>query len=239
MNSVATAATASLFLEPARGVCILARSIDDPAVRSDDAMGAVTDDGRLDGADEALARAVIAAEPWAQRKVWDLYAPMVHGVLRRALGPGHDFDDLLQDVFLRVFDRVTGLRTPAALRSFIYSITIRVVRWEIRRAQSRRRKQAAALLHSEGPEGVSSNPEARDLLVRVQLVLDKMPSKERAVFVLRHIEGQEIAEIAEGLEISLSTTKRWLKRGVGFVVKGIGGDPTLTRLLQAKGSTRR
>jgi len=198
-------------------------------------MGAVTDDGLPDGADEALARAVVAGEPWAQRKVWDLYAPMVNGVLRRALGPGHDFDDLLQDVFLRVFHRVIGLRDLGALRSFIYSITIRVVRWEIRRAQSRRRRHEA-LLNSDGPEVFSSNPEARDLLERVQLVLDKMPKKVRAVFVLRYIEGQELGEIAEGLEISLSTTKRWLKRGVRLVEAGIEGDPRLNRLLRPKGS---
>lgn len=198
-------------------------------------MGAVTDDGRPDGTDEALARAVVAREPWAQRKVWDLYAPMVNGVLRRALGPGHDFDDLLQDVFLRVFHRVIGLRDLSALRSFIYSITIRVVRWEIRRAQSRRRSQEA-LLHSDGPEVVSSNPEVRDLLARVQLILDKMPKKVRAVFVLRYIEDQELAEIADGLGISLSTTKRWLKRGVRLVEAGIEGDPRLNRLLRPKGS---
>ncbi len=208
---------------------------DDSADGSRDSMGAVTDDGRPDGTDEALARAVVAREPWAQRKVWDLYAPMVNGVLRRALGPGHDFDDLLQDVFLRVFHRVIGLRDLSALRSFIYSITIRVVRWEIRRAQSRRRSQEA-LLHSDGPEVVSSNPEVRDLLARVQLILDKMPKKVRAVFVLRYIEDQELAEIADGLGISLSTTKRWLKRGVRLVEAGIEGDPRLNRLLRPKGS---
>jgi RNA polymerase sigma-70 factor (ECF subfamily) len=200
-------------------------------------MGAVTDDELPDGADEALARAVVAGEPWAQRKVWDLYGPMVNGVLRRALGPGHDFDDLLQDVFLRVFHRVIGLRDLGALRSFIYSITIRVVRWEIRRAQSRRRRHEALLNgDGDGPEVVSSNPEARDLLERVQLVLDKMPQKVRAVFVLRYVEGQELGEIAEGLEISLSTTKRWLKRGVRLVEAGIESDPRLNRLLRPKGS---
>jgi RNA polymerase sigma-70 factor (ECF subfamily) len=72
-------------------------------------MSTAPDDGRApddrspaDSAEVALARAVVAGEPWAEREVWERYAPMVHGVLRRALGPGHDFEDLLQDVFLRV-----------------------------------------------------------------------------------------------------------------------------------------
>lgn len=114
-------------------------------------MSAATNDGRVDSAEVLLARAAVAGEPWAQREVWEQYAPMVKGVLRRALGPEHDFDDLLQDVFLRVFHRVSGLRDPNALRSFVYSVTIRVVRWEIRRAQSRRRRQAADLQSTAMP----------------------------------------------------------------------------------------
>jgi RNA polymerase sigma-70 factor (ECF subfamily) len=195
-------------------------------------MGAATNDGPADNEELSLARAVVAGEPWAQREVWERYAPLVNGVLRRALGPGHDFDDLLQDVFLRVFARVTGLRDLSALRSFIYSVTIRVVRWEIRRAQSRRRRQAAALQHRDAFEIVTVDPETRDLLARAQTILDKMPARERAVFVLRHIEGKEMAEIADGLEISLSTAKRWLKRGTERVGDGIERDARLSVLLK-------
>ena len=198
-------------------------------------MGAATNDGPADNEELSFARAVVAGEPWAQREVWERYAPLVNGVLRRALGPGHDFDDLLQDVFLRVFARVTGLRDLSALRSFIYSVTIRVVRWEIRRAQSRRRRQAAALQHRDEFEIVTVDPETRDLLARAQTILNTMPARERAVFVLRHIEGKEMAEIADGLEISLSTAKRWLKRGTERVEDGIERDTRLSVLL--KGSS--
>ena len=197
-------------------------------------MSTATDDERVDTTELALARAVLAGEPWAQREVWERFSPMVHGVLRRALGPSHDFEDLLQDVFLRVFDRVTGLRDPSALRSFIYSVTIRVVRWEIRRAQSRRRRQAAAIEHRDGPEAVTVDPETRDLVARAQAVLDGLPARERAVFVLRHVEGKELSEIAEGLEISLSTAKRWLKRGTRRIEAGMDRDTRLSTLLKGR-----
>jgi RNA polymerase sigma-70 factor (ECF subfamily) len=204
-------------------------------------MSTAPDDGRAphdgrsaDSAEVALARAVMAGEPWAEREVWERYAPMVHGVLRRALGPGHDFEDLLQDVFLRVYGRVRGLREPSALRSFIYSVTIRVVRWEIRRAQSRRRRQAAALEQRDGLEMVTADPETRDLVVRAQAVLDGLPPRERAIFVLRHVEGKELAEIAEGLGISLSTAKRWLKHAVTRIDAGMHRDGRLSRMVKGR-----
>jgi RNA polymerase sigma-70 factor, ECF subfamily len=200
-------------------------------------MSRARNDGKADSADLTLARAVVAGEPWAQRAVWDQYAPLVNGVLRRALGPEHDFEDLLQDVFLRVFDRVTGLRQPDALRSFIYSVTIRVVKWEIRRAKSRRHRHVAAQLMQEAPVIASVDPEARDLLARAQIVLDGMPANERAVFVLRHVDDQALPEIARGLAISLSTAKRWLKRGTRRIEKAIGRDARLSSLLKEKPSS--
>jgi RNA polymerase sigma-70 factor, ECF subfamily len=200
-------------------------------------MSRARNDGKADSADLTLARAVVAGEPWAQRAVWDQYAPLVNGVLRRALGPEHDFEDLLQDVFLRVFDRVTGLRQPDALRSFIYSVTIRVVKWEIRRATSRRHRHVAAQLMQETPVIASVDPEARDLLARAQVVLDSMPANERAVFVLRHVDDQALPEIAHGLAISLSTAKRWLKRGTRRIEKAIDRDTRLSSLLKAKPSS--
>jgi len=163
---------------------------------------------------------------------------MVNGVLRRALGPDHDFDDLTQDVFLRVFDRVLGLRDLSALRSFIYSVTIRVVSWEIRRARARRKRQAANLLYREGPEAVIADPETRDLLARVQTILDGMPQRERVVFVLRHVEGQGLSDIAQGLNVSLSTAKRLLKRGVRKIEKEVERDDRLSSTLMKGRSAR-
>ncbi|HZL19017.1 MAG TPA: sigma-70 family RNA polymerase sigma factor [Polyangia bacterium] len=212
--------------------------IDDGTVRARRTTTTAIDGGASDAADTALARAVVAAEPWAQREVWEQYASMVNGVLRRALGPEHDFDDLIQDVFLRVFDRVSGLRDLSALRSFIYSVTIRVVSWEIRRARARRHRQAASLLYREGPEAVTADPETRDLVARVQTILDGMPQKERAIFVLRHVEGQGLSDIAQGLNVSLSTAKRLLKRAVRKIEKEIERDDRLSSTLMKGRSAR-
>jgi RNA polymerase sigma-70 factor, ECF subfamily len=204
---------------------------DDGTVRAYRTTTTATDEARPETADIALARAVVAGEPWAQREVWEQFASMVHGVLRRALGPEHDFDDLTQDVFLRVFDRVGGLRDLGALRSFIYSVTVRVIAWEIRRARARRHRQAAGLLYREVTGALAADPEARELLARVQIILDGMPEKERAVFVLRHVEGQDLSEIARGLDISLSTAKRWLKRGVRKIEAQVDRDGRLSSAL--------
>ena len=165
-------------------------------------------------------------------------ASMVNGVLRRALGPDHDFDDLTQDVFLRVFARVSGLRDLSALRSFVYSVTIRVVSQEIRRARARRHRQAASLLYREGPEAVAADPGTRDPLARVQIILDRMLQKERDDFVLWHVEGQGLSDIAQGLNDSLSTAKRSLEPGVRKIEQKVERDDRLSSTLMKGRSAR-
>ncbi len=93
----------------------------------------------LEESDDAdLARALIAKDPQAPRALWRRFAPMVFRMLRRALGPGHDVEDLAQEVFLCVFEKVPTLREPKALKAFVISITVLTTRSELRRLWVRR-----------------------------------------------------------------------------------------------------
>ena len=183
--------------------------------------------------DTALARAGMIGQAWAQREIWSRFAPMVFAFLRRALSARHDHEDLLQEVFLRVFPRLQSLENPAALRSFVYSFAIRVVREELRR--HRIRSKFAAFF--PGPAAEPSVPhvdfESRELLRRVQAALDHMRGRKRAVFVLRRFDGMELAEIAASLDLSLATVKRDLEKANEHIARSIHRDVRLRAGLEA------
>jgi RNA polymerase sigma-70 factor (ECF subfamily) len=169
--------------------------------------------------DVVLARAVVSGQIWAQREIWYRFSPMVFGLLRRMLSRHYDHDDLAQEVFLRVFRKMATLEKPEALRSFIYSISLRVVSEEIRRFRVRVRTSNSYL---EAENTVGSSPmdfEARDTLLRIQKILDQMNSKQRAVFILRHVDGLDLREIAACMDISLATVKRYLSKAVATLHK--------------------
>ena len=158
-------------------------------------------------ADDALVAEALACKGWAQREVWYRFAPMVLGLFRRSLSSRHDHEDLAQEVFIRVFRRLHTLQNASSLRSFVYSIALRVMSEEIRHFQVVQRARTQLVLTADH-NGGGADFEARDTLARIQRVLDGMKDKHRAVFVLRHVEGLELLEIADGLGISLATVKR-------------------------------
>ena len=68
-------------------------------------------------ADADLARAAAEGDPKAAPVIFDRYASLVRGMLRRNLGPTADVDDLVQEVFLRYFRAPGALRDGASTRS--------------------------------------------------------------------------------------------------------------------------
>lgn len=187
--------------------------------------------------EETLVAQALAGRLWAQRELWYRFAPMVYGLLRRALGPRHDPDDLVQEVFLRVFRRLHTLEKAAALRSFVYSVGVRVVCEEIRRFQVRQRAYAQLVLMRPADTSDAVDYEARDTLQRIEKILGGMKEKHRAVFVLRHVEGMDLREIAVGLGMSLATVKRYLVKALHAIERATAQDEGLRGRLGRSGVT--
>jgi RNA polymerase sigma-70 factor (ECF subfamily) len=178
--------------------------------------------------DVALAKALLARDPRASIEVWIAYAPLVLRLVRRFFGPGCDGEDLCQEVFLRLFKRIEQLRDPAALRGFLISIALGVARNEARRARVRRWIRLTS--SGELPEVASPgawDPEARQATARFYALLERLSVEDRSLFITRHVEKMEVAEIAAVHRLSLATAKRRLARMSRRVAAKMTRDPLL------------
>jgi RNA polymerase sigma-70 factor (ECF subfamily) len=188
-----------------------------------------------DADDATLARAVAEGQMRALGLVWDRYAALVRGILRRALGPGADVDDQVQVIFVAFFRDVKKIRDPGALRSFLIGIATRVARAELRR----RRFRHWFMLTKDGvvPEEAcpGGDDDAREAVARLYAVLDRLDESSRMIFVLRYIEGLELTETAAAMDVSLATAKRHLARVTARVHAMAARDPILAGYLDSKG----
>jgi RNA polymerase sigma-70 factor (ECF subfamily) len=168
--------------------------------------------------DATLVHKLVDHHPLAARLIWQRFAPMVHRILRRSLGPDEDVEDLAQEVFMCVFQKASSLREPQALKAFVITVTAFTVRGELRRRWSRR------WLRRQRPESGASqlvfNPdiESREALRRFYLILDRVGVQDRTAFVLRFIEGMPLEDVAVALDVSVATAKRRLSRAWDRVV---------------------
>jgi RNA polymerase sigma-70 factor (ECF subfamily) len=202
-----------------------------PLSVSERTMGFAGCEARL-GADAdgaTLARAALVGQVWAQREIWFRFAPMVYGIFLRALGPRHDHDDLTQEVFLRIFRKLHTLEKASAIRSFAYSVAVRVLSEEIRRFTCRRRIMEQRPALSTPSTSSPANFEIRETMECVQRCLDGMDDKCRAVFVLRYLDGMKSKEVALDLGISQTSVKRYLAKARAFIYQFRSNLDTATR----------
>lgn len=120
-----------------------------------------------------------------------------------------ELDDIVQDIFVTVHERLYTLKRPEALRSWIYGIVRRVV------CTYRRAKRMALQM----PETVSLEPEmvVLELTTPQQLaeqseqvrllwsMLEKLDPPKREIFVLTELEEMTAPEIAAAIDAPLNT----------------------------------
>jgi len=183
--------------------------------------------------DVALVAALASGENWAATAVWNRYAPMVYGVLDRALGSAGESEDLTQEVFWRIFAAIRTLRDPSALRSFIYSSTIRMLRWHLRSRSLRRMFMLSDSGEMPDRPVPAEDCEGRALLGVFYRLLDTLSANDRTAFVLRHVEGLALREITEATGASLATVKRRVRRASDRIAILAKADPELVHYVVA------
>ncbi len=179
--------------------------------------------------DIELARALIAGDPRAAEITWDRYAPLVHRIVSRALGPDAEVEDVTQEIFYRLFNRVRSLRKPEALRSFVVSFALRIVKWELRRRRARRWLTLSETGEVPDDQLLFVTADTRYALRRLYRLLDLLTTRDRLVLVLRHVEGMTLEEIADALGISLATVKRSLRHASARLSALVDSDMALRK----------
>jgi len=147
-------------------------------------------------------------EPLSVEAAFRRYSPYVAAITLRLLGRDEEVDDVVQDVFLDAVKGFHQIRDTKAAKAWLATVTVRVVR---RRLRVRRVKAVFGfddVVHIDEPVAPGASPEQRALLSRVYGVLDRIPVEHRIAWVLRHIEGEKLEDVARVAGCSLATAKR-------------------------------
>jgi RNA polymerase sigma-70 factor (ECF subfamily) len=177
--------------------------------------------------DARLCTALLREQPGAAADLWRRYAPLVRRILCRSMGPSADVDDLVQDAFLKFFEKLPTLRNPESLRAFLVSITVFTARQERRSRWIRRCMRLSIDGTLPEPAGHEPDVESREALVRFYRILDRLRARDREIFVLRFMEGLTLPEVAAAGAISLATVKRRVDVAWKRVSALVAADPSL------------
>jgi RNA polymerase sigma-70 factor (ECF subfamily) len=148
--------------------------------------------------------------PPALRQVFEEHGPFVLRSLRYLGVRAADLDDLLQEVFLVVYQRLNDYEEKGRARAWLYSICTRVAHSQ-RRKSNRRRESTAVSEESAAPSQLE-HVEDREALRLGQQLLERLPKEQREIFLLYEVEEMPMSEIAQALNCPLQTAYSRLHR---------------------------
>jgi RNA polymerase sigma-70 factor (ECF subfamily) len=156
--------------------------------------------------------------------VYRHYCRYVAAVALRLGGRPGEVDDLVQEVFVEAARGIRGLREPDAVKGWLATITVRVVRQRLRVRRVRRFLGLDAQIDYAMLVDPGASPVDKLLVRAVYRVLDELPVAERLAFSLRHIEGETLEAVARLCRCSLPTAKRRIARAQRALEERMGHD---------------
>jgi RNA polymerase sigma factor (sigma-70 family) len=169
---------------------------------------------------------------WFVREVLSLEASLTN-FLRHNWRNKADNADLLQDIYVRVYDAARKGR-PASTRSFVFTTAHNLLVDRIRR------EQVIPLQTIENLEALSVAADvpapdehiiAREELRRVQAALEHLPPRAREAIMLYQIQGLSRREIALRMDIAEKTVTSHLNTGMRALADLLYGETKNSRAL--------
>ena len=165
--------------------------------------------------EDELIRGCLRGEAQYQRQLYERFAGKMYAVCLRYARNPDDAPDILQDGFVRVFEKLGQFRSQGSFEGWIRRIMIHTA---LRAYQRRRFAFEKDMLESAPDPGVG--PEALNMLSEAELLdlIARLPDGYRVIFNLVAIEGYSHAEVADALNIQESTSRSQLTKARKWLI---------------------
>jgi RNA polymerase sigma-70 factor (ECF subfamily) len=129
--------------------------------------------------------------------------------LARWLGDPADVDDAVQEIFLRVWQKLHTFAGQAAFSTWLHRVAVNLLVRRRERTGIRQRRES----QDETPLLAAAAPRERpDLRVAIERAVERLPAGARDVFVLHDMEGYKHEEIGRMLGVDPGTSRSQLHR---------------------------
>jgi len=167
-------------------------------------------------ADDAdLVRRLKVRDPKAMSDLYDRYGRLAYSLICRVVRNPSAAEDLLQETFMRVWNRVGSFDAErGALGPWVLAVARNRAIDYLRSVDGRMQAGAVDLDRIEHPaqfSGIDASTLAIDRVRRLKSAFEKLTPNQRLVIELAYYEGMSQTEMAERLKQPLGTVKTWTR----------------------------
>jgi RNA polymerase sigma factor (sigma-70 family) len=151
-------------------------------------------------------------EKKAQRKLYDMYAPLFMGIAMRYGQSKQDAEDILQEAFIKILTRINQYNEEGSFEGWMKRVLINTAISHYRQSQKHDFHKDIDNISESGLKDFYIDNDNEFTKEELLKTINQLPAGFKMVFNMYAIEGFKHREIAEMLDITIGTSKSQYSR---------------------------
>lgn len=174
----------------------------------------------------------------AFRKIYETFCDPLYRFAYSYLKDEFESEEIVQDVFLKVWEKRAEVDVQKSFKSYLYRITVNKVFNALKHRVVRQKYEQQAMRSDQHTEETpESSIQFNELNEKLEHLLNELPEQQRTIFVMSRWKGMSNAEIADQLNLSIRTVENQIYRATRFMKLHLNDNYPLVILLIIFGFT--
>ncbi len=142
-------------------------------------------------------------------EIYRAFSRLVYNVIFRIVGSKEDAEELTQEVFVSIFQKLGQFQFKSSIKTWVYRVAVNTALTG-KQKQNREKEKVMELGSAKRVQDQSIKSEIT--MESISDLLNVLPQDQRICLILRSMEGLSYQEISDTLQLNLNTVRTRLKR---------------------------
>lgn len=176
--------------------------------------------------EQELLRKLQQGDKFAFEQLYKAFHYRLIGHLIRLLKSNDLAQEVVQETFIALWDSRSTVQSEKSIMPYLYKIAgNKVINIFKKAAYDQAYRAYLYPILEEGYEQIESTLYNKERRVILQTIIEKMPERQREIFILCKLEGKTYEEVAEELHLSIHTVHTQIKRANQFIKQHLTNYP--------------
>ena len=150
--------------------------------------------------------------------LFEVYSQKLYGFALKYFKNESDAEELVQEVFVKVWENRQTLRSELSFKSYLFTIALNQIRKHFNKKATSLRYLESLQNEPEFSENQAINEDNYEsALTQIKLIIEQMPPRRREIFMKSKLDGKSSKEIATELNISAGTVDNQVSEALRFI----------------------
>ncbi len=153
--------------------------------------------------------------------IFKQYGDKLFGFVLTYLKSRKETEDLVQNVFLKIWENRKSLKKESSLKAYLFTIAYHNICRLFREKQIHQRFEEEMLASGEPTVNPEEQFEYRSTIRQVDRLIEKLPEKQKIIFLKSRREGKSSKEIADEMNLAPGTVDNQISAAIKFLRKNL------------------